>query len=141
MISISLKKKAAPYPKTSHGGIQKRFRDGKVIISYKNFLGFEKGPDGNPKVVEREAQVIRLIYKFFMQGMSPNAIAADLNKRGIATSTGKTIWHYNSVVAILTNEKYKGDALLQKTFVEDFLTHKEKKEQRRSAAVLCKEQP
>lgn len=107
-------------------GQRKRFADGKVSLPYKRFLGYEKGPDGLPKIVESEAEVVRLIYKLFLEGKTPSGIAKHLTQNDIPTPSGKTIWRSTTVESILTNEKYKGDAILQKKFTVDFLTKKQK---------------
>lgn len=107
-------------------GQRKRFADGKVSLPYKRFLGYAKGPDGLPIIVEEEAQVVRLIYRLFLYGKSPSAIAAYLTDEGIPTPSGKAVWRASVVESILTNEKYKGDARLQKKFTVDFLTKKQK---------------
>ena len=100
--------------------------DGKVSLPYKRFLGYKRGADGLPEIDEKEAEIIRLIYRLFLYGKSPSAIAAYLTGEGIPTPGGKTIWRAKVVESILTNEKYKGDALLQKKFTVDFLTKKQK---------------
>lgn len=107
-------------------GQRKRFADGKVSLPYKRFLGYTKGPDGLPEIVPEEAVVIRLIYRLFLYGKSPSAIAAYLTDEGIRTPSGKPVWRASVVESILTNEKYKGDALLQKKFTVDFLTKRQK---------------
>lgn len=107
-------------------GQRKRFADGKFSLAYKHFLGYEKGDDGLPRVVADEAKLVRRIYKFFMQGKTPGNIASILTKEGIPTPGGKDTWRASTILSILTNEKYKGAALLQKTFTTDFLTKKKK---------------
>jgi site-specific DNA recombinase len=107
-------------------GQRKRMADGKVSLPYRRFLGYEKGPDGLPKIVESEAKIVRLIYKLYLQGKTQNAIARYLTQQGIPTPAGKQNWHVSTVLSILQNEKYKGDALLQKRFTVDFLTKKTK---------------
>ena len=107
-------------------GQRKRFADGKVSLPYKRFLGYTKGPDGLPEIVPEEAVVVRLIYRLFLYGKSPSAIAAYLTDEGIRTPSGKPVWRASVVESILTNEKYKGDALLQKKFTVDFLSKKQK---------------
>lgn len=107
-------------------GQRKRFADGKVTMPYKHFLGYERGEDGNPKIVEKEAAVVRLIYQMFLDGKSPSAIARHLTAENIPTPGGKKNWQSSVVQSILTNEKYKGDAILQKGFTVDFLTKKRK---------------
>jgi len=95
-------------------------------MPYGQFLGYEKGEDGIPKIVEKEAAVVRLIYKLFLEGKTPAGIAKHLTTNKILTPAGKEIWQQSTVLSILKNEKYKGDAMLQKSFTVDFLT-KEKK--------------
>ena len=107
-------------------GQRKRFSDGKVSLPYKHFLGYEKGEDGVPRIVESEAIIVREIYRLFLEGMTPCAIAKHLTSQGIPTPGKKAVWQTSSVMSILTNEKYKGDALLQKKFTVDFLTKKQK---------------
>ena len=107
-------------------GQRKRFADGKVSLPYGHFLGYEKGDDGFPKIVEKEAVVIRLIYKIFLEGKTPSGIARHLTSNSIPTPSGKDTWQSNTVMSILQNEKYKGDAMLQKSFTVDFLTKKKK---------------
>ncbi len=108
-------------------GQRKRFADGKVSLPYKHFLGYEKGEDGVPKLVEKEAKIVRLIYRLFLEGKSASAIAHYLTKEEIPTPGGKSNWCLSTVRSILKNEKYKGDALLQKGYTVDFLTKKKKK--------------
>ena len=108
-------------------GQRKRFADGKLYIPYSRFLGYTKGADGNLEIVPEEAKVVRLIYKLFLEGYGTTYIAKELERRKIKTGTGCDTWHSNSIHSILTNEKYKGDALLQKTYTSDFLTKKKKK--------------
>lgn len=107
-------------------GQRKRFADGKINIPYKHFLGYEKGEDGLPKIVESEAKIVRLIYKMFLEGKTPTYIAKKLTELKIPTPAKKEVWPSSTVLSILTNEKYKGDAILQKTFTVDFLTKKKK---------------
>ena len=102
-------------------GQRKRFADGKVSLGYKQFLGFEKGEDGLPKVVEEEARIVRYIYRSFMMGKTGSHIARTLTEAGIPTPGGKKQWQASTIMSILQNEKYKGAALLQKSFTVDFL--------------------
>ena len=108
-------------------GQRKRFADGKVTIAYKHFLGYEKGNENMPQIVEKEAKIVRLIYRMFLEGKSIKNIAATLTKQKIPTPSGKKKWSFSTVNSILRNEKYKGDALLQKSYTTDFLTKKMKK--------------
>jgi DNA invertase Pin-like site-specific DNA recombinase len=105
-------------------GQRKRFADGKVSMPYKRFLGYEKGGDGSPEIVEIEAEIVRMIYRMFMEGKTPSIIARQLTTSGIPSPGGEKKWQVATVDSILTNEKYKGDALLQKHFTVDFLSKK-----------------
>ena len=108
-------------------GHRQRFSKGQVYMHYKWFLGYEKGPDGKPAIVPEEAKVVRLIYRLFLNGLPLNAIARELMRQGIKTPGEKEKWSLSTIKSILTNERYKGDCLLQKTFSEDFITKKSKK--------------
>lgn len=107
-------------------GQRKSFADGKVSLPYKQFLGYEKGEDGLPKINEEQAVIVRRIYELFMCGKTPDGIASILTLEGIRTPSGKQKWVASTVLSILQNEKYKGAALLQKCFTVDFLTKKKK---------------
>lgn len=108
-------------------GQRKRFADGKVNMAYSQFLGYRKGEDGKPEIDPEEAKTVRLIYSMFMDGKTVTAIARELTKQGVLTPTGRPTWRDTTVESILTNEKYKGDAILQKSFTVDFLSKKTKK--------------
>ena len=108
-------------------GQRKAFSDGKVKFTYKTMLGYEKGPDGKPMIVEDEAKLVRLIYRLYLDGKTIREIVDELDKTGIPSKGGKGRWHITTINSILRNEKYKGDALLQKKFTVDFLEHKTKK--------------
>ena len=107
-------------------GQRKRFADGKVSMPYKQFLGYEKGADGTPIINEEEATIVRLIYTLFLEGKTPAGICRYLDAQGIPTPSGKMKWSQTTVNSMLANEKYKGDALLQKKFTVDFLMKKMK---------------
>ena len=108
-------------------GKRKSFADGKVCVPFTQLLGYEKGEDGNLAVNEEQAETVRLIYKLFLSGLSFHAIAKELTKRQIPTPFGKEKWWGSTVKSILTSEKMKGDALLQKSYIADFLTKKQVK--------------
>ena len=107
-------------------GQRKRFADGKVTLPYSSFLGYRKGPDGLPEIVPEEAETVREIYRLFIQGKTVNWIANHLTAKGIPTPRGKSKWQTSTIESILTNEKYKGSAILQKKFTVDFLSKKMK---------------
>ena len=107
-------------------GHRKRFQDGKVYMPYGNFLGYNRGPDGEPVINPEQAEIVRRIYHQYLEGMSIPQIAASLDADGILTPRRKHKWSHTTIHSILTNEKYKGDALLQKRFTVDFLTKQRK---------------
>ena len=108
-------------------GQRKRFADGKVTMPYKHFLGYERGPDGTPSIEPQQAEVVRLIFRLFLDGLTPNRICIELEKQGILSPANKNKWNPSTVLSILQNERYKGDALLQKSFTVDFLSKKIKR--------------
>lgn len=107
-------------------GQRKRFADGKVCVPFKHFLGYDRGEDGNLVLNEKEAVIVRRIYSMFLQGMTPYGIASQLTADRIMSPAKKEKWNAGTVKRMLSNEKYKGDALLQKSYTVDFLTKKKK---------------
>ena len=108
-------------------GQRKRMQDGKVSFAYSRFLGYRKGADGLPEIIPEEAEVVRRIYREFIAGKTIDGIAKALTREGVPTPAGREKWQKRTVESILLNEKYKGEALLQKVFTVDFLTKKVKK--------------
>ena len=107
--------------------MRKAFQDGKVFVTYRHFLGYDRGENGELKVNPEQAKTVRMIYKLFLDGNSFYRIAAELTRRRIPTPYGKEIWRDRTVKNILQNEKYRGDALLQKRYSRNFLDRKMRK--------------
>ena len=105
-------------------GLQYRYQQGKVQVNHKRFMGYTKDEDGNLIIVPEEAEIIKRIYREYLEGQSLVGIGRGLEKDGIFTAAGKPRWRPETIKKILLNEKYIGDALLQKTFTVDFLTKK-----------------
>ncbi len=105
-------------------GLQYRYQQGKVQINHNRFMGYTKDEEGNLIIVPEEAEIIKRIYREYLEGKSLAGIGRDLEKDGILTAAGKPRWRPETIKKILMNEKYIGDALLQKTFTVDFLTKK-----------------
>ena len=105
-------------------GIQYRYQQGKVQVNHNRFLGYTKDADGNLVIEPKQAEIVKRIYREYLEGKSMDKIAAGLEADGILTGAGKERWHPSTIKKILTNEKYIGDALLQKTYTTDFLTKK-----------------
>ena len=119
-------------------GMRKLFADGKVSMPYKQFMGYRRSKNGNPEIVEAEAQIIRTIFRHFLEGATPAIIARELNAANIPCPSRKSLlganeieaekarkktarWSPSTIESILTNEKYKGDAILQKTYCMDYI--------------------
>lgn len=102
-------------------------RNGNVAISYKSFLGYRRGADDKPEIDEEQAEIVRFIYDRYLAGDSLQMIRDSLEEQHILTPMGKEKWQLTTIRSILTNEKYKGDALLQKTYIVDCISHKSKK--------------
>lgn len=119
-------------------GIRKRFADGKVSMPYKRFMGYRCGEDGVPEIVEAEAEIVRGIFRRFLEGATSTMIAKELNEADVPcpacksrlgedkieagkADRKKARWSASTVESILTNEKYKGDAILQKTYCTDYI--------------------
>ena len=94
------------------------------MVNAKNFLGYDKDDDGHLIINPEEAEIIKRIYREYLEGFSCKKIARGLERDGILTSRGNPRWHDSTVRKILENEKYMGDALLQKTYTIDFLNKK-----------------
>lgn len=106
-------------------GQRKRMADGRVSVPFDHFLGYDRGEHGEMVINEEQAKTVRLIYDLFLQGLTPHTIANRLTAMGILTPRRKAKWNQGTVKSILTNEKYKGDALMQKCYTADFLTKKQ----------------
>ena len=105
-------------------GQRKKFSDGRFSICYGRFLGYDRGDDGTMVINPEQAVIVKRIYSDFISGLSPKAIAKRLTEDGVPTPGGQAKWYEGTVRSILKNEKYKGCALLQKTYTPDFLTKK-----------------
>lgn len=105
-------------------GMQFRFQKGEVQVNHNRFMGYTKDEDGHLIIEPAEAEIVKRIYREYLQGASLKQIGDGLMKDGILTGAGKPKWRPESVKKILKNEKYIGDALLQKTYTVDVLTKK-----------------
>lgn len=105
-------------------GLQFRYQNGEVQINHNWFLGYTKDENGHLIIDEEQAVVVRRIFREYLQGASLKNIADGLMADGIPTATGNMKWRSDGIRKILTNEKYMGDALLQKTYTVDVLTKK-----------------
>lgn len=102
-------------------GLQFRYQSGQVQVNHNRFLGYTKDADGNLIIDPEQAEVVKRIYREYLEGYSMDRIAKGLEADGILTGAGKTKWWTSTINKILRNEKYIGDALLQKTYTTDFL--------------------
>ena len=108
-------------------GKRQAMKEGKAIINYKHLYGYRKGADGRPEIIPEQAGVVRKIYDLFLSGTPIRGILEYLNANNIPNISGKSQWAKNAVNSILTNEKYCGDVLLQKTYIDDCINKKVKK--------------
>ena len=97
-------------------GKQKSAEAGKVTFQYKKMLGYRKGADGQPEIVPEEAEIIRRIYHRYLDGCTLGQIKRELDEDGVPTAQGVERWSPSIIHNILTNEKYIGDALSQKSY-------------------------
>ena len=108
-------------------GIRQSLKNGNVRFSYKTFLGYRKGADGQPEIVPEQADIVRRIYNDFLAGATYLEIAKRLTEENVPTMGGGSRWFSERIKSILKNEKYKGDALLQKTYITDPISKRVKK--------------
>ncbi|RKD25204.1 Site-specific DNA recombinase [Caminicella sporogenes DSM 14501] len=118
--------------------IGKRFKEGKINVATKRFLGYDMNDKGELVINPKEAEIVKRIYREYLEGKSMNEIKKGLERDGIKTITGKEKWQESTIKGILSNEKYYGDALLQKTVTLDYLTHKRKRNDGESPKYLVK---
>jgi len=105
-------------------GIQYRYQQGEIQINHNRFLGYTKDENKRLVIDPEEAEVIKRIYLEYLEGASLLQIARGLGADGILTAAKKPKWRPETIKKILQNEKYIGDALLQKTYTVDFLSKK-----------------
>ena len=105
-------------------GLQYRFQNGEVRVNHSRFLGYTKDEERNLIIEPAEAEVVKRIYREYLEGASLLQIGRGLEADGVLTGAGKTKWRPETLKKILQNEKYIGDALLQKTYTVDFLNKK-----------------
>ena len=108
-------------------GVRQSFKSGNVPMQYKKLLGYKKGENDLPEIIPEEAEIVKEIFRSYLDGMSLKQIADSLNSRGIKTKHKQTTWQTELVKSVLVNEKYTGDALLQKTYITDCITKKSRK--------------
>lgn len=105
-------------------GVVRRFENGKMIVNHNKFMGYTKNENGDLVIVPEEAKIVRLIFRLYLEGYSAKKISQYLEENGIKTATGQDKWYDSVIFKMLRNEKYMGDALLQKTYTVDFMTKK-----------------
>ena len=105
-------------------GKRQAMREGKTIIQYNRLYAYEKGEDGKPKIIQEQADVVRSIYDQYLSGASLRMIKDRLEAEQIPNVTGGSQWTITAIRSILTNEKYCGDVLLQKTYISDCISRK-----------------
>ena len=102
-------------------GLKFRYQRGKISINHNWFLGYTKDEEGNLIIVPEQAEVVKRIYREYLDGSSMDQIKAGLERDGVKNGAGRKKWGTTNIKQILTNEKYVGDAMLQKTVTIDTL--------------------
>lgn len=105
-------------------GKRQAMREGKAIIQYDRLYAYQKGEDGKPQIIPDQAEVVQSIYKQYLAGASLRMIKDRLEAEQIPNAAGNAWWTITAVRSILSNEKYCGDVLLQKSFVSDCINRK-----------------
>ncbi len=105
-------------------GLTRQYEKGIINVNYKKFMGYTKGSDGELTIVPEEAEEVRNIFRWYLEDKSFDSIAKTLQKEGVRTVTGNKNWCPSVISKMVSNEKYCGDALLQKIYTIDFLTRK-----------------
>ena len=108
-------------------GIRQAMKEGKATIQYKYLYGYRKGDDSKPEIIPDQAEVVRKIYDMFLSGTPVRGIQEYLNTSAVPNINGESKWARSAIDSILTNEKYCGDVLLQKTYIDDCINKKVKK--------------
>ena len=103
-------------------GIQQSMRTGKANIQFKTLLGYKKGSDGEMVIVPEQAETVKLIYEMYLSGKTLRSIKETLEARGLRNAAGTTEWTTSNLRTILSDEKYCGDVLRQKTFIRDCIS-------------------
>ncbi len=116
-------------------GIQQRMKSGTFAFRY-TILGYKKGENGEPEIVPEEAEVVRKIFNMYLEGSSLDQIKSYLETNGIKTKKGKSIWSKQIIQDMLCNERFAGDMLLQKTYIENCINKKVKKNRGEMAKYL-----
>lgn len=106
-------------------GLQAGFKSGNSNLANRVCYGYQKGADGKLIVCHEQAAVVSLIFDLYLAGNSLSGIAKELHNRAIPSPTGKEKWTSCAIDKILSNEKYTGDVMLQKTFRESIFTDKQ----------------
>ncbi len=105
-------------------GKQRAMERGQAFIPYSSLYAFEKGEDGKMKIIPEQAAIVRELYDRFLAGASYRMLQSWLKENHIPTAKGASTWSCTSIKGILTNEKYYGDVLMQKTFRQDVISKK-----------------
>ena len=103
-------------------GIQQSMRTGRVNIQFKTLLGYKRGPDGEMVIEPEQAETVKLIYEMYLSGKTLRSIKESLQARGLRNAVGTTEWTTSNLRTILSDEKYCGDVLRQKTFIRDCIS-------------------
>ena len=116
-------------------GIQQRMKSGTFAFRY-TILGYRRGENGEPEIIPEEAEIVRKIFNMYLEGASLDQIKSYLETNGIKTKKGKSVWSKQIIQDMLCNERFAGDMLLQKTYIENCINKKVKKNRGEMAKYL-----
>lgn len=128
-LSIQAQEESRNISENTRWGLTRRFENGIISVNHKKFLGYTKDEEGNLVIVPDEAVIVKRIFREYLEGKSIVQIGKGLEADGIKTVTGLEHWHPGTIDKMLSNEKFCGDACMQKSFTIDFLTKKKVKKQ------------
>ena len=131
VMSSIAQQESASISKNVQIGVRYHYAEGKVCSGVYRLLGYDRTPEGSLAIVPSEADIVRRIFRDYLDGYSAKHIAQRLIAEGVdgskTTATGLTFnrhWNFEGIYDILSNEKYGGTLLLQKYYTVDFLTKK-----------------
>ncbi len=105
-------------------GIRRRFEKGQHKMSTKRFLGYDTDEEGKLVINRKQAPIVKRLYYEFLSGKTVDYIKRIFEQEGVVNWDGSTKWQASTLISMLGNEKYKGDAILQKSYTVDFLSKK-----------------
>jgi len=117
-------------------GIRESVKNGNVKLNYSQFLGYTKDKNGILIIVPEEAEIVKKIFELYIEGNGCRKIKKYLENNNIKTVTGKSEWSTSTIDRMLSNEKYVGNILHQKSYTSNFLKGKQIKNKGESEQIF-----